>query len=78
MLFSIQDDGQGFDVRHTKGLGLLGIEERVAGLGGKCDIHSAPGSGTIVAIELPLSSSENKEGSREGRGNEEDSDSVGG
>jgi len=27
---SIQDDGQGFDVRQTKGLGLLGIEERVA------------------------------------------------
>jgi signal transduction histidine kinase len=62
--FSIQDDGQGFDVRHTKGLGLLGIEERVASLGGNCDIQSAPGSGTIVAIELPLSNSENKEGSR--------------
>ena len=52
----IQDDGQGFDVRQTKGLGLLGIEERVARLGGKCEIHSAPGSGTIVAIELPFSS----------------------
>ena len=53
---SIQDDGQGFDVRQTKGLGLLGIEERVARLGGKCEIHSAPGSGTILAIELPFSS----------------------
>ena len=51
---SIQDDGQGFDVGQTKGLGLLGIEERVAMLGGKCEIHSAPGSGTIVAIELPF------------------------
>ena len=53
---SIQDDGQGFDARQTKGLGLLGIEERVARLGGKCEIHTAPGSGTIVAIELPFSS----------------------
>jgi signal transduction histidine kinase len=52
---SIQDDGQGFDARQTKGLGLLGIEERVARLGGKCEIHSAPGSGTIVAVELPFS-----------------------
>ena len=34
LALSIQDDGQGFDVRQAKGLGLLGIEERVAGLGG--------------------------------------------
>jgi signal transduction histidine kinase len=54
LALSIQDDGQGFDVRQTKGLGLLGIEERVGRLGGKCEIHSALGSGTIVAIELPF------------------------
>jgi signal transduction histidine kinase len=70
---SIQDDGQGFDVRQTKGLGLLGIEERVARLGGKCEIHSALGSGTIVAIELPFSSIQ---GSRDRRRNEKDSDSI--
>jgi signal transduction histidine kinase len=52
---SIQDDGQGFDVSQTKGLGLLGIEERVSRLGGKCEIHSAPGGGTIIAVELPFS-----------------------
>ncbi|MGO8790236.1 MAG: ATP-binding protein [Terriglobia bacterium] len=72
---SIQDDGQGFDVGQTKGLGLLGIEERVAMLGGKCEIHSAPGSGTIVAIELPFS---NSEGSRDARGNGKNSDSTSG
>ena len=33
----IQDDGQGFDVRQMKGLGLLGIQERVARLGGICE-----------------------------------------
>ena len=75
LALSIQDDGQGFDVRQTKGLGLLGIEERVARLGGKCEIHTAPGSGTIVAIELPFS---NGKGGPEIRGKEEDSDSIGG
>jgi signal transduction histidine kinase len=72
---SIQDDGQGFDVRQTKGLGVLGIEERVARLGGKCEIHSAPGSGTIVAVQLPFS---HNEGGRDARGVEKDSDSVSG
>ncbi len=72
---SIQDDGRGFDVRQTKGLGLLGIEERVARLGGKFEIHSAPGSGTIVAVELPFSPDE---GSGHARGSKENSDSVGG
>jgi signal transduction histidine kinase len=56
LLLSIQDDGQGFDVKQSKGLGLLGIDERVARLGGKCEVHSSPGSGTILAIELPLAS----------------------
>jgi len=53
LALSIQDDGQGFDVAPTKGLGLLGIQERVGNLGGKCNIHSEPGNGTILAIELP-------------------------
>jgi signal transduction histidine kinase len=75
LVFSIQDDGKGFDVKQTKGLGLLGIEERVAKLGGKCQIQSAPGSGTTVAVELPF----NKNGgSRDGRGNEKDSNPLGG
>lgn len=75
LLLSIQDDGQGFDVKQTKGLGLLGIEERAARLGGKCEIHSAPGSGTILAIELPFS---NNDGNRGARENEKDSNSVSG
>jgi signal transduction histidine kinase len=66
LALSIQDDGQGFDVRQTKGLGLLGIEERAARLGGKCEIHSEPGSGTIVAIELPFKS--NGKGDGDARG----------
>lgn len=53
LALSVQDDGKGFDAAQSKGLGLLGIHERVASLGGECQIHSAPGNGTIVAIELP-------------------------
>ncbi len=41
---SIQDDGCGFDVKQVKGLGLLGIEERVARLGGQCKVQSERGT----------------------------------
>lgn len=61
----IEDDGKGFDLnslytggnRDTKdlrGLGLLGIRERVTLLGGKIEICSMPGMGTRVDIRLPL------------------------
>jgi len=53
LLLSIQDDGRGFDATHVKGMGLLGIQERVARLGGKCEVHSEPGTGTVINIELP-------------------------
>jgi signal transduction histidine kinase len=51
---TIQDDGVGFDSQQVKGLGLLGIQERVARLAGKYSVHSAPGHGTILSIELPF------------------------
>lgn len=54
LTLSIQDDGQGFDTKQVKGLGLLGIQERVIRLGGQCTVHSVPGSGTILAVELPF------------------------
>jgi signal transduction histidine kinase len=50
----VQDDGQGFDVRQMKGLGLLGIQERVTRLGGKSSVHSRLGGGTILSVELPF------------------------
>jgi signal transduction histidine kinase len=54
LILSIQDDGQGFDSQQVRGLGLLGIQERVAQLGGKCTVHSAPGTGTVLTVELPM------------------------
>jgi signal transduction histidine kinase len=52
--FSIQDDGAGFDKRIVRGLGLLGMEERVRRLGGKLRIDSQPGRGATIAAELPI------------------------
>jgi len=54
LLLSIRDDGQGFDAQHTKGLGLLGIQERVARLGGTCQVDSQLGSGATLSVELPI------------------------
>ena len=55
LTLSIQDDGRGFDSAQVKGLGLLGIQERVARLSGEYRIHSEPGTGTILSIKLPFS-----------------------
>ena len=50
----VLDDGQGFDAERTRGLGLLGMRERVARLHGSFDIDSSPGKGTRVTVTLPL------------------------
>ena len=60
--FSVRDDGAGFDPRYVRGLGLLGMEERVRRLGGQLRIDSQPGRGTLVAAELPLAEMPAKNG----------------
>ncbi len=54
---TVRDDGKGFDPeRRTKrGLGLIGVEERVRELGGKATIHSQFGKGTLLEVEIPSS-----------------------
>jgi signal transduction histidine kinase len=54
LLLSVADDGKGFDVLREKGLGLLGMEERVARLNGAFHIQSRPGEGSILSVTLPL------------------------
>jgi signal transduction histidine kinase len=54
VLFSVRDDGAGFDKRIVRGLGLLGMEERVLRLGGTLTIDSQLGRGTMIGAELPL------------------------
>jgi PAS domain S-box-containing protein len=57
----IHDDGQSFEVQRVllakrhKRLGLLGSRERVEMIGGKFSIESAPGQGTTVRAEIPIS-----------------------
>jgi signal transduction histidine kinase len=51
---SIQDDGHGFDPSRQKGLGLIGMQERVENLNGTVVVHSEPGRGTMLDISLPL------------------------
>ena len=58
----IEDNGRGFDARSAgehrtvSGLGLLGIQERAALLGGSAQIESAVGSGTTVFVRVPARS----------------------
>ncbi len=51
---AIRDDGQGFRPERDKGLGLLGMEERVAHLNGEFHIESHVGRGTTIQVELPF------------------------
>ena len=50
----ITDTGRGFDPARTRGLGLLGMEERVKRLGGTLKVESQPGKGAAVIAELPV------------------------
>jgi signal transduction histidine kinase len=50
---SVQDDGKGFEPAQEKGLGIIGMEERVVRLGGRLRVESELGRGTIVSFELP-------------------------
>ena len=49
----IRDDGRGgADFSH--GSGLVGLKDRAEALGGHLRLHSPPGAGTTLEIELPL------------------------
>lgn len=59
---TVADDGKGFDVLEARrqaqqgaSLGLLGMQERVVLAGGRLDLISAPGVGTMVHVCLPVS-----------------------
>ena len=52
----IHDDGAGFDPNEVRdgGLGLVGMRERVALLGGRMSVESSEGAGTMLTAEVPL------------------------
>jgi signal transduction histidine kinase len=54
---TVRDDGVGFNVeRPRNGLGLMGMDERAALVGGSVDIESGAGAGTTVRARFALPS----------------------
>jgi signal transduction histidine kinase len=58
LVISIQDDGKGFQAETNRGMGLLGMQERIASLGGAVSIDSEVGRGTLILVRLPYQTSE--------------------
>ncbi len=58
VILLIEDDGCGFEVQAPqnghKGLGLIGMKERVHLCGGSCTVDSAPKGGTTVRVKIPV------------------------
>lgn len=56
----IEDDGEGIAAKPTPGrqtFGLAGMRERIANLGGKIKVFSAPGRGTRIEVSAPAAGS---------------------
>jgi signal transduction histidine kinase len=55
----VRDEGAGFDtaeaLRRRTSTGLSGMKERAELLGGEFILESAPGEGTCLTVEIPLS-----------------------
>ncbi len=62
VMLIIEDNGQGFDMNKVavqggeeKGMGLVGMRERVALIGGTLEVESRSGDGTTIIVRAPLS-----------------------
>ncbi len=56
VMLEVKDDGCGFDVTRSQGVGRLGLtsmRERAEALGGTCSISSTEGVGTTIEVWLP-------------------------
>jgi len=64
VLVTIEDDGIGFRPEEVsepgaaRGIGLVGIRERVAQLRGELRLEASPGKGTRLTVEIPVRSRE--------------------
>lgn len=57
LVVTLADDGCGFDparLADSAGYGLRAMRERAESVGGKLEVHSAPGQGTRVVVNVPL------------------------
>ena len=57
-ILQVRDDGIGFDPAHAipragHGLGLVGMRERIAMIGGELEVISRPGAGTQITARVP-------------------------
>jgi PAS domain S-box-containing protein len=59
LVLIVEDDGSGFRVSQivsqgsARGLGLIGMRERAALVGGSMEIESSPGRGTTIFLQVP-------------------------
>jgi signal transduction histidine kinase len=53
LLLSIRDDGVG-GADPRRGSGLTGLRDRIEALGGRIQIESQTGSGTVIEVEIPI------------------------
>ena len=53
LLLSVRDDGAG-GADATRGSGLTGLRDRIEALGGRIQIESQTGSGTVIEVEIPI------------------------
>ena len=64
IILIVEDDGKGFDCKNKKklceGMGLTGMKERAALIGGTVEIESAIGKGTVVFARIQESAIERK------------------
>ena len=58
LLLTVEDNGIGFDIGQVKnkGIGMKNIDYRVKALGGTMRVDSTPGKGSMVSIEIPMTS----------------------
>ncbi len=61
LVLTIEDNGKGFRPASEKGMGLLGIEERVSRLSGHVQVTSLPNKGTSIHVTLPAPAIEKRE-----------------
>jgi len=57
LLIAVEDDGKGIrdeEARNPQSWGLVGMRERLLGLGGILEIRGRPGEGTVVRMMIPL------------------------
>jgi len=61
VILSVHDNGSGFNTNANlgqsgvEGFGMTGMAERARLLGGRFDIHSTPGHGTVLTVTIPIS-----------------------